>query len=62
MEMNWRRVAVSLNGDGHRDLDLALKQESPDAAQEYRIRGFTLISIANALFDGLGEGADPGRQ
>ena len=62
MEMNWRRVAVALNTDGHRDLDLASKQESPAAAQEYRIRGLTLISIANALFDGLGEGAVTARR
>ncbi len=58
MEMDWRRVAVSLNTDGHRDLDLSLKQEAPAAVQEYRIRGFTLISIANALFEGLGEAKD----
>jgi hypothetical protein len=55
MEIDWRKVAVSLNGDGWRDLETAGNQESPETALEFRIRAFLLMSLANALFEGLGE-------
>lgn len=59
MEIDWHRVAVSLNSAGHRDLDSAGKRELPEAAKEYRIRAFILISLANALFDGLDKRPSP---
>jgi hypothetical protein len=57
MEVDWRKVAVSLNTDGHRDLETALRHENSNEKLEYRIRGFILISIADALFAGIKDDA-----
>ena len=55
MEINWHKVAVSLNRAASKDLDIALNASDgdPEKAKEFRIRGSILMSIADALFDGL---------
>ena len=55
LEIDWHKVAVSLNRAASKDLDIALnaKDSDPERAKEFRIRGSILMSIADALFDGL---------
>ena len=55
MEIDWHKVAVSLNRAASKDLDIALNASDgdPEKAKEFRIRGSILMSIADALFDGL---------
>ena len=53
MEIDWHKVAVSLNRAASKDLDIALNAGDPEKAKEFRIRGSILMSIADALFDGL---------
>jgi hypothetical protein len=52
VEIDWRKVAVSLNGEAHKNLDISL-QATREEAGEFRIRAALLMAIANALFDGL---------
>jgi len=56
--MDWHKVAVDLNSQGHEELDIAQRQGSRETAKEFRIRGYLLISLANALFKGLEEDAE----
>jgi hypothetical protein len=53
MEIDWRKVAVSLNTKAHAEMEIANDAESPEAAREFRIRSSILMAVANALFDGL---------
>jgi hypothetical protein len=53
MEIDWHRVAVSLNGAAHRDLVVSQQAGSAETAREFRMRGSILKSIADALFEGL---------
>ena len=53
MQIDWRKVAVSLNAKAHKELESALRKENADVAQEFRIRGFVMKALADALFDGL---------
>jgi hypothetical protein len=55
MDLDWRKVAVSLNGKGWECLELASKQDDPAKDHFFRLQGAILTALADALFEGLTE-------
>jgi hypothetical protein len=53
MGIDWHTVAGCLRDDAMKEFENADKQENREAATEFRIRGFILKSLANALFEGV---------
>ena len=53
--MDWNKVAVYLNGEAWKEFDNERQTEDQFRRTEYRIRGFILKSLADALFEGLDE-------
>ena len=47
MEIDWHKVAVSLNRAASKNLDIALKAKDsdPERAKEFRIRGSILMAM-----------------
>jgi hypothetical protein len=55
MEIDWRKVAVSLNTESVANFDVALKSTNPELVKEFQFRGWILQVFAMALFSGLPE-------
>ena len=53
MEIDWHKVAVSLNRAASKDLDIALNASDgdPEKAKEFRIRGSILMSPTRCSMD-----------
>jgi hypothetical protein len=57
MDVDWNKVAVHLNGEAWKEFESQNQTEDQLRCMEHRIRGFILKSLADALFEGIGDEA-----